>query len=114
MRRPRPAIIAAATALVVVLTTHVIGIVVTAPATLVLTWSHDTFEVLMHVLSIYRFVISFRDPVASKVPDGNAFRLGFYRRLCGAEPSWLRPCWVTLNGKRPANPMVFLTFAAFL
>jgi hypothetical protein len=33
--------------------------VVAAPATLVLTWSHDTFEVLMHVLSIYRFVIGF-------------------------------------------------------
>jgi hypothetical protein len=38
-----------------VLAAHVVGIVVAAPATLVLTWSHDTFEVLMHVLSIYRF-----------------------------------------------------------
>ena len=41
-------------AIVVVLAAHVVGIVVAAPATLVLTWSHDTFEVLMHVLSIYR------------------------------------------------------------
>jgi hypothetical protein len=39
-----------------VLAAHVVGIVVAAPATLVLTWSHDTFEVLMHVLSIYRFI----------------------------------------------------------
>jgi len=52
MRRTRTPVV------VVVLAAHVVGIVVAAPATLVLTWSHDTFEVLMHVLSIYRFRLS--------------------------------------------------------
>jgi hypothetical protein len=36
-------------------TAQIVGIMVPAPATLVLTWSHDTLEILMHVLSIYRF-----------------------------------------------------------
>src|SRR6185312_1298571 len=46
VRRTRTTVVAT----VVVLTAaHVVGIVIAAPATLVLTWSHDTFEVLMHV-----------------------------------------------------------------
>jgi hypothetical protein len=98
---------------------HVVGIVVAAPATLVLTWSHDTFEVLMHVLSIYRFVCQLlENPWRPKFLEGTPFGWVFAGAASiidgGAEPSWLRPCGVTLNGMYPVNPMVFLTFAAFL
>jgi hypothetical protein len=66
MRRTRTTIAAIVIVVVIVVLTaaHVVGIVVTAPATLILTWSHDTFEVLMHVLSIYRSLSAFRDPLA--------------------------------------------------
>jgi hypothetical protein len=47
----RPAVIVV---IVVVMSAHIVGIVIAAPATLVLTWSHDTFEILMHVLWFYR------------------------------------------------------------
>jgi hypothetical protein len=57
MRRTRPTIAPVVVIVVLATAAHVVGIVVAAPATLVLTWSHDTFEVLMHVLSIYRFVV---------------------------------------------------------
>jgi hypothetical protein len=60
VRRTRTTVVAVVVIVVVLAAAaHVVGIVVAAPATLVLTWSHDTFEVLMHVLSIYRFVIGF-------------------------------------------------------
>jgi hypothetical protein len=62
MRRTRTAIVIVVVIVVMpaaAAAAHVVGIVVTAPATLVLTWSHDTFEILMHVLLFYRFIVCF-------------------------------------------------------
>jgi hypothetical protein len=55
--------------------THVVGIMVAAPATLVLTWSHDTFEILMHVLSFYRFVLLLETP-RRPISEQDAFSAG--------------------------------------
>src|SRR5262249_27760857 len=76
-------------AIVVVMAAPIVRIMVAAPATLVLTWSHDTFEVLMHVLSIYRFSCVLLETPGVRTRKERLSAGAWYRRLRGAEPSWL-------------------------